>query len=1268
MNGVIHIAGFGCDRRRFLARLLIAFSAMIIVSCGSDSESGQVGVTGDQASMAFTAPARLLQSRVIVRENLVLQVTIEDRVVTVRPNADGQYVFRTKVTPNTSTTVSLVWFEIIGDTMLRLATASKPLNVGSVSSPATLRFSDSEFNTELDDDEDGFSNLRERQEGTNFDDANDPQEAPIIVTLNFRFFLPVQLREASEDVRSQISAQAFVNEQPVPLTREGDEWRGTVSVTANSDPLITANFFATEEQILQLANFSRSQNVGTGANIDFLDDVYEVDSFNNDGDAFSNAQEVAEGTDPLNPSDPDGDGDGFADDADNCPINPNPDQADADADGIGDLCDQFNNLVDPDEDGVSNSDFPPDNCPNDPNPNQADVDNDGIGDVCDNSNGLDPDDDQVNNPGDNCPVDANPNQSDVDEDGIGDVCDPFNNLVDPDEDGISNDAVPPDNCPTVSNPNQLDSDGDGIGDVCELPNVAPTANAGADQSIQEGSSLQLDGSASSDSDGSLVSFQWFEGAIGLATGVTASVDNLTVGVHLIDLVVTDSDGATDTDQVQVTVTAAPVPNAAPTADAGADQSVQVGDTIALDGSGSSDSDGTIVSYEWLDGSTSLASGETASITLAEGVYQLTLEVTDDDGDTDTDQVQVTVTAAPVPNAAPTADAGADQSVQVGDTIALDGSGSSDSDGTIVSYEWLDGSTSLASGETASITLAEGVYQLTLEVTDDDGDTDTDQVQVTVTAAPVPNVAPTADAGADQSVQVGDTIALDGSGSSDSDGTIVSYEWLDGSTSLATGETASITLAEGVYQLTLEVTDDDGDTDTDQVQVTVTAAPVPNVAPTADAGSDQSVQVGDTISLDGSGSSDSDGTIVSYEWLDGSTSLATGETASITLAEGVYQLTLEVTDDDGDTDTDQVQVTVTAAPVPNVAPTADAGADQSVQVGDTIALDGSGSSDSDGTIVSYEWLDGSTSLASGETASITLAEGVYQLTLEVTDDDGDTDTDQVQVTVTAAPVPNAAPTADAGADDTIEAGEALSVDGSGSSDSDGTIVSYEWLEGAVSLATGVTASISGLTEGVHLIDLVVTDDDGDSDTDQLSVTVTAAPVPNSPPVANAGADDTIEDGEAVLVDGSGSTDSDGTIVSYEWLEGAVSLATGVTASISGLTEGVHLIDLVVTDDDGDSDTDQLSVTVTAAPVPNSPPVANAGADDTIEDGEAVLVDGSGSTDSDGTIVSYEWLEGAVSLATGVTASISGLTEGVHLIDLVVTDDDGDSDDHSFPHYP
>jgi subtilisin family serine protease/subtilase family serine protease len=91
----------------------------------------------------------------------------------------------------------------------------------------------------------------------------------------------------------------------------------------------------------------------------------------------------------------------------------------------------------------------------------------------------------------------------------------------------------------------------------------------------------------------------------------------------------------------------------------------------------------------------------------------------------------------------------------------------------------------------------------------------------------------------------------------------------------------------------------------------------NLPPHADAGPDQTVADSnrdgtELVTLDGSRSSDSDGTIVSYAWREGSASIGTGETSAVWLSVGIHTLTLEVTDDDGDTTTDTVVVRVTPA--------------------------------------------------------------------------------------------------------------------------------------------------------------------------------------------------------------------------------------------------------------------------------------------------------------------------------------------------------------------
>ncbi|MGB5303003.1 MAG: PKD domain-containing protein [Gemmatimonadota bacterium] len=96
-----------------------------------------------------------------------------------------------------------------------------------------------------------------------------------------------------------------------------------------------------------------------------------------------------------------------------------------------------------------------------------------------------------------------------------------------------------------------------------------------------------------------------------------------------------------------------------------------------------------------------------------------------------------------------------------------------------------------------------------------------------------------------------------------------------------------------------------------------------------------------------------------------------------------------------------------------------------------------------------------------------------------------------------------------------------------------------------------------------------------------------PAGNQLPIADAGPDETVTDsdggGENVTLDGSGSTDPDGSIVSYLWTEGGGEIATGVNPTVL-FAVGPHEVTLTVTDDAGDTDTDVVVITVDEPPAP------------------------------------------------------------------------------------
>jgi PKD repeat protein len=252
-------------------------------------------------------------------------------------------------------------------------------------------------------------------------------------------------------------------------------------------------------------------------------------------------------------------------------------------------------------------------------------------------------------------------------------------------------------------------------------------------------------------------------------------------------------------------------------------------------------------------------------------------------------------------------------------VTFDASDSSDNH-VIESYAW-DFADETAAGDGVTVEhafTAAGTYVVTLTVTDESGNSGTDTVTVTV-EEPSGNQAPTAVATATpSSAEVGEEVTFNGSASTDSDGTIEDYSWtiLSGSTEVATlsGATATYTFTTaGTYTAVLNVTDDGGLWDTASVTVTVADASSENEPPVADAGDDETITVGTEYTFDGSGSSDADGTIVSYVWTfeyDGEEEVLSGASPDFTFElAGTYVVTLTVTDSDGDTDTDTVQITV-----------------------------------------------------------------------------------------------------------------------------------------------------------------------------------------------------------------------------------------------------------------------------------------------------------------------------------------------------------------------
>lgn len=289
------------------------------------------------------------------------------------------------------------------------------------------------------------------------------------------------------------------------------------------------------------------------------------------------------------------------------------------------------------------------------------------------------------------------------------------------------------------------------------------------------------------------------------------------------------------------------------------------------------------------------------------------------------------------NQPPVADAGPDQVVDEAQVVTLSGLGSNDPDDGIVLFQWrqVQGDPVVLSSpdqETTTFTspdvdMAGQALVFELTVTDAAGATATDTCIVNVTWF---NAAPTAGAGVDQSVSEGAVVTLDATTSTDPDDDgIRSYAWLQvRGTQVALSDPHSATPhfmapdvgREGVSLIfELTVTDAGGLQDTDACIVTVTWN---NIEPVADAGPDQQVVAGDTVTLDGSGSLDPDGSDLLYQWrqTDGPPVVLSDATAAypvftvpvVGFDDTLLSFQLTVTDDGGLQGVDTCQVAVQAA--------------------------------------------------------------------------------------------------------------------------------------------------------------------------------------------------------------------------------------------------------------------------------------------------------------------------------------------------------------------
>jgi parallel beta-helix repeat protein len=275
----------------------------------------------------------------------------------------------------------------------------------------------------------------------------------------------------------------------------------------------------------------------------------------------------------------------------------------------------------------------------------------------------------------------------------------------------------------------------------------------------------------------------------------------------------------------------------------------------------------------------------------------------------------------------------------------------------------------------------------------------------------------------------------------------------------------------------------------------------NIPPVADAGGPYYANVNNAITFDGSGSSDTDGTIEKYRWdftNDGTydTSWLTTETTTHSYSSsGTYTVKLQVKDDDSVCDTNTATATISPADDTSI-PTADANGPYSGYVNYSIIFSSHGSiGGAEGTILSWYWTfgDGTVSSQQNPTHKYTTS-GTYTVTLKVTNNYGKTNTDTTTATINELSPDQTPPVADAGGPYSGVVGSPIMFDGSDSNDSDGTIASYTWDFGDGTTGTGITPTHTYTTAGNYTVVLTVTDNNSLTHSNSITASINVSGPP------------------------------------------------------------------------------------------------------------------------------------------------------------------------------
>jgi PKD repeat protein len=412
------------------------------------------------------------------------------------------------------------------------------------------------------------------------------------------------------------------------------------------------------------------------------------------------------------------------------------------------------------------------------------------------------------------------------------------------------------------------------------------------------------------------------------------------------------------------------------------------------------------------------------------------------------------------------------------------------------------------------------------------------------------------------------------------------------------------------------------------------------------------KVDEKVNFNASGSTDQDGTIVSFQWDFGDGHSGSGQTVTHQFGDaGTFAVVLVVQDNSGNRDSTNQAVSVSEGEGPSASFVY---SPANPAENETIYFNASQSNDEDGTIVSFDWDFGDGTTGKGQTITHRYGSGgSYTVLLRVTDDDGNIDTASQTVSVGD----NESPVASfffTPSNPVVN--QEIQFNATDSHDPDGTIEEYRWEMGDGAALYGSLISHRYRRSGTYTVYLRVTDNSDNIGSTIKTITITenhsptasfvyspASPVINSPVHFNA----------------SESTDPDGTIETYQWDFGDGESVSGSENQVDHtyLDDGTYTVVLVVTDNS--RNTDSLSKTLTVAD--NSTPIATFSFSPASPNaGEEVTFDASLSKDPDGGDLTYLWSFGdAGATSTERIATHTYNNVGTYYVSLTVEDEAGNT---------